>query len=41
LGSGFLRFDLDLVSDVLDVAKQEVSKVFNGRAERESKSQFS
>jgi hypothetical protein len=35
-----LRLDGDLVTDVLDVAVQQVSHLLNGRTERETVSQF-
>jgi hypothetical protein len=35
-----LRFDRDLVPDVVDVAVQEVSHLLNGRAESEAVSEF-
>jgi len=35
-----LRLHLDLVANILDVTVQEVSHLLNGRAERETVSQF-
>jgi len=35
-----LRLDRDLVANILDIAVQEVSHLLNGRAERETISEF-